>query len=439
MVKICPKCGIKADANAKFCKICGSKLIEKEEPTVDKATDFISEFGGETLKKLWEDIKAAFKHIGKEVEDEQDEETEQARRITAPQPLPDEMLIIKKLYLIMWICIGIGLFIKPLMLIGIIGLIANWLLDYIMVEYYIMRLQNFKFLANNDDITDDAIFIALQSSMLAKYGIYVNRGNMGQAVITINGFSYTIVLNADYTFCIHSEASFRRKLPHIGSERKAEYNYYREMLGAMGTIAYEIQSQFHIVPKMGSEQSAYTYSQQGMGKSRMNQSGMGAQTQGFSSQGGPTPGWQSQRAEGNWTGRSYNFGWSPITNKKTNWLAVASSVLMILGVFLPFATASVFGVTSSQTLIDGGDGWFFLGIAIIAIILGLLGKNTGVLAMGIIAVLLIIFEINDLSKIAQENEFGYLLERGSGFYLTLLSTIGLTIAGIYGKMTSRLH
>ena len=427
MVKICPKCGIKADANAKFCKICGSKLIEKEEPTVDKATDFISEFGGETLKKLWEDIKAAFKHIGKEVEDEQDEETEQARRITAPQPLPDEMLIIKKLYLIMWICIGI------------IGLIANWLLDYIMVEYYIMRLQNFKFLANNDDITDDAIFIALQSSMLAKYGIYVNRGNMGQAVITINGFSYTIVLNADYTFCIHSEASFRRKLPHIGSERKAEYNYYREMLGAMGTIAYEIQSQFHIVPKMGSEQSAYTYSQQGMGQSRMNQSGMGAQTQGFSSQGGPTPGWQSQRAEGNWTGRSYNFGWSPITNKKTNWLAVASSVLMILGVFLPFATASVFGVTSSQTLIDGGDGWFFLGIAIIAIILGLLGKNTGVLAMGIIAVLLIIFEINDLSKIAQENEFGYLLERGSGFYLTLLSTIGLTIAGIYGKMTSRLH
>lgn len=52
MVKICPKCGIKADANAKFCKICGSKLIEKEEPTVDKATDFISEFGGETLKKI---------------------------------------------------------------------------------------------------------------------------------------------------------------------------------------------------------------------------------------------------------------------------------------------------------------------------------------------------------------------------------------------------
>lgn len=112
---------------------------------------------------------------------------------------------------------------------------------------------------------------------------------------------------------------------------------------------------------------------------------------------------------------------------------------MILGVFLPFATASVLGVTSSQTLIDGGDGWFFLGIAIIAIILGLLGKNTGVLAMGIIAVLLIIFEINDLSKIAQKNEFGYLLERGSGFYLMLLSTIGLTIAGIYGKMTSRLH
>lgn len=326
MVKICPKCGIKADANAKFCKICGSKLIEKEEPTVDKATDFISEFGGETLKKLCEDIKAAFKHIGKEVEDEQDEETEQARRITAPQPLPNEMLIVKKLYWVMWGCIGMGILIEPLAIIGIFGLIANWILDGIMVDYYICRLQKFKFLANNDEISNEEIFIRLQSSMLAKYGIYVNRGNMGQAVITINGFSYTIVLNADYTFCIHSEASFRRKLPHIGSERKAEYNYYREMLGAMGTIAYEIQSQFHIVPQMGSEQSAYTYSQQGMGQSRMNQSGMGAQTQGFSSQGGPTPGWQSQRAEGNWTGRSYNFGWSPITNKKPiGWQLPAAS------------------------------------------------------------------------------------------------------------------
>ena len=112
---------------------------------------------------------------------------------------------------------------------------------------------------------------------------------------------------------------------------------------------------------------------------------------------------------------------------------------MILGVFLPFATASVLGVTSSQTLIDGGDGWFFFGYCNYCNYFGIVRKNTGVLAMGIIAVLLIIFEINDLSKIAQENEFGYLLERGSGFYLMLLSTIGLTIAGIYGKMTSRLH
>ena len=107
---------------------------------------------------------------------------------------------------------------------------------------------------------------------------------------------------------------------------------------------------------------------------------------------------------------------------------------------LPFATASVLGVTSSQTLIDGGDGWFLFGyLQLLQFDFGIVRKNTGVLAMGIIAVLLIIFEINDLSKIAQKNEFGYLLERGSGFYLMLLSTIGLTIAGIYGKMTSRLH
>lgn len=436
--KICPKCGTEADDNSKFCKMCGSQLVEKEEPTADKATDFFDEFGGEAFRKLWNDIVVAFNCFRKGIAfDESDEQTSQARTITAPQPLPNEMLIIKKLYLVMWICIGIGLFIKPLMLIGIIGLIANWLLDYLMVAYYTGRLQKFKFLANNDEITNDTIFIALQSSMLAKYGIYVNRGNMGQVVITINGFSYTIVLNADYTFCIRSEVSFRRKLSYISSERKTEYNYYREMLGAMGTIAYEIQSQFHIVPQMGNSQNTYTYNQQGMGQSKMDQSGMGAQKQGFSNQSGPTPGWQSQKAQGNWTGHSYNFGWSPLTNKKVNWLAVASSALMILCIFLPFATANVLGVTSSQTLIDGGDGWFFLGVAVIAIILGLLGKNTGVLVMGIIAVLLTIVEVNDLSNIVQENEFGYLLERDSGFYLMILSTIGLIIAGIYGKMTSR--
>ena len=83
-----------------------------------------------------------------------------------------------------------------------------------------------------------------QSSMLAKYGIYVNRGNIGQAVITINGFIYMVVLNADHTFCIQSGVSLQRRLSIFSSRRKAEYNYYREMLGAMGTIAYEIQSQF---------------------------------------------------------------------------------------------------------------------------------------------------------------------------------------------------
>ena len=40
MVGICPEMWNQSRCNAKFCKICGSKLIEKEEPTVDKSDGF---------------------------------------------------------------------------------------------------------------------------------------------------------------------------------------------------------------------------------------------------------------------------------------------------------------------------------------------------------------------------------------------------------------
>ena len=57
MVKICPKCGIKADANAKFCKICGSKRQKEGQQLIKRR--ILSVNLERNIKKLWEDIKAA--------------------------------------------------------------------------------------------------------------------------------------------------------------------------------------------------------------------------------------------------------------------------------------------------------------------------------------------------------------------------------------------
>lgn len=119
---------------------------------------------------------------------------------------------------------------------------------------------------------------------------------------------------------------------------------------------------------------------------------------------------------------------------KTNWLAIACSMLMIICVFLPYLTVSTYGISSVQTLIDGGDGYFFLLLAIISIIFGLKGYDTGILVVGVIVCSLAVVEVYDASTYINETEFGTLIERGNGFYALLVSSIGLLISGCYRKI-----
>jgi hypothetical protein len=81
----------------------------------------------------------------------------------------------------------------------------------------------------------------------------------------------------------------------------------------------------------------------------------------------------------------------------------------------------------------GGDGIFFLGIGIIALILGLKGKDTGVMFTSIAAGTLTIIEVINFSNAINEEEFGYLMQKESGYYLMIAATIVLVIAGLYRK------
>lgn len=51
-----------------------------------------------------------------------------------------------------------------------------------------------------------------------------------------------MILNFDSTFCIRWDASLKRMASIILMRSSVYYKYYKEMLGAMGTIAYEVQA-----------------------------------------------------------------------------------------------------------------------------------------------------------------------------------------------------
>lgn len=413
MVKrmVCPKCGRQGKPNDRFCSKCGMLLVEKEvedtgpntNETVNRHENTNAGMGEIDIKSMFSKFLYFITHMWFRGFDGGEEETDQARYVLNPQPLENQMKKIKNFYPIFLICICIGFFSTVFLAIGLIGLPLTCIIDGCVTEYRMYRLRRLKFWANSE-MTDERIFEKLQPVMFSKYGISISRNEKNQAVIIINDFSYTVILNSDSTFCIRWDASLKRMAFIILMRSSVYYKYYKEMLGAMGTIAYEIQAQFGVVQDVNGNQTTHTYQQQE----------------------------KEKQSSGKWEGNSYNFSWSTLTNAKTNWIAVVSSILMIICPFLPYVKVTVFGVTSTESLI-GGDGLFFLGIGIIALILGLKGKDTGVMFTSIAAGTLTIIEVINFSNAINEEEFGYLMQKESGYYLMIASTIVLVIAGLYRK------
>ncbi len=412
MVKrmVCPKCGMQGKPNDRFCGKCGILLVEKEVEDTNQSTENMNSRANAKARLNENDIKQMFSkflyfitHMWFRGFDGGEEETDQARYVLNPQPLENQMKKIKNFYPIFLICIGIGVFNEVFLAIGLIGLPVTCVIDGCLTEYRMYRLRRLKFWANSE-MTDERIFEKLQPVMFSKYGISISRNEKNQAVIIINDFSYTVILNFDSTFCIRWDASLKRMASIILMRSSVYYKYYKEMLGAMGTIAYEVQAQFGVVQNVNENQNTHTYQQRE----------------------------KEKQSSGKWEGNSYNFSWSTLTNAKTNWIAVVSSILMIICPFLPYVKVTVFGVASTESLI-GGDGIFFLGIGIIALILGLKGKDNGVMFTSIAAGTLTIIEVINFSNAINEEEFGYLIQKESGYYLMIASTIVLVIAGFCRK------
>lgn len=136
----------------------------------------------------------------------------------------------------------------------------------------------------------------------------------------------------------------------------------------------------------------------------------------------------------------YQYSGPEMVEKKVrrpNIIGIVAGICAILCTFLTYAKASLWGVESTQTLIKGGDGVFFIILGVLVIIFALFDMEIGVLIVGILTSILTIFEVYDFSDKVNDNIFGDVIERGIGFYLMIIAAIVMVLAGPLWKMITK--
>ncbi len=119
--------------------------------------------------------------------------------------------------------------------------------------------------------------------------------------------------------------------------------------------------------------------------------------------------------------------------KKEKMISLAGCVILILCTFLPYATAELLGMKESVTLIEGGDGIFFIILAALALVFTFLDKKIIVLIASALTVLITIVEISAFSKQIDANIYGSMIHRSVGFFLMIIGTIVLVVGAILDK------
>lgn len=114
--------------------------------------------------------------------------------------------------------------------------------------------------------------------------------------------------------------------------------------------------------------------------------------------------------------------------EKYNIYAIVCAAILAFSTLLPLASVSFLGTSVSRSLMDGGDGWFFLIVAVIAVVFSIKNINIGVIVMGVISIILMIVEMSSFGDL--DAEYADLVSKGAGYYLMILGSIGLLVSGI---------
>jgi hypothetical protein len=137
-----------------------------------------------------------------------------------------------------------------------------------------------------------------------------------------------------------------------------------------------------------------------------------------------------QYSQPNQYGNVYGQSHSNSILKKINVFAIIFAVILAISTILPLGKASFLGTSAEKSLMDGGDGWFFLIVAIIALVFALKNLNVGVTVVGVIGLILMFVEVTSFADAVSSSEYGYLLQKGSGYYLMVIGVIGVLVSGI---------
>lgn len=118
--------------------------------------------------------------------------------------------------------------------------------------------------------------------------------------------------------------------------------------------------------------------------------------------------------------------------KSMNIFRIIASAVVIIAIFMPYVSAFGF----SETLLDGGDGYFFLGFAIAAIIFDALKKSMPAFILSIVTLAFAIYEAINASSI-NSKAFG-LLQYNAGFYFLIIGAIAMVVTGpIYNSISKK--
>lgn len=114
--------------------------------------------------------------------------------------------------------------------------------------------------------------------------------------------------------------------------------------------------------------------------------------------------------------------------KKPNIPGLFAGIAYILGAFLPYAGASIFGIKTTISLIDGADSVFFIAAGILAIICAIRSSKTWLIVVGGIALLLAGAEGYN---VFHDAEYAALYSREIGYFCTLIGSIGIIASGLF--------
>lgn len=165
---------------------------------------------------------------------------DKAMIVRSPEPLPNEMLKIKKLYIVCFLCIIVGIVFQVLLAVGILGLMIVYTIDDHVVKVKRKVLRTIKFQLA-EGIDNDNIFQTTQSIFISKYKMLVEKDEQGNMVLSHDNHLYDIIMNDDNTFTIWWRMSVGKAFLSFN-----KYKSYRKILASMGIIAYEIQNAYHI-------------------------------------------------------------------------------------------------------------------------------------------------------------------------------------------------